>query len=98
MTEGYRKYQEGIGNVRRVSENLKTKLWVSIGYRKYPEGIENITRVSEMKEGYQKCMKGIEKLKKHNTGFQQPIGNIQRVSKILGGYRKCTKGIGKLKN
>ena len=64
MTEGYRKYQEGIGNVRRVSENLKTKLWVSIGYRKYPEGIENITRVSEMKKEYRKCMKGMEKLKK----------------------------------
>ena len=98
MTEGYRKYQEGIGNVPRVSENLKIKLWVSIGYPKYPEGIENITRVSEMKEGYRKCMKGIEKLKKRNTGFQQSIGNNQRVSKILGGYRKCTKGIGKFKN
>ena len=64
MTEGYRKYQEGIGNVRRVSENLKTKLWVSIGYRKYPEGIENIKRVSEIKKGYRKCMKSMKKLKK----------------------------------
>ena len=70
MSGGYRKCLEGIENVRRVSENLKTKLWVSIGYRKYPEGIENITRVSEMKEGYRKYMRGIEKLKKHNTGFQ----------------------------
>ena len=64
MYEWYQKYQEGIENVRRVSENLKTKLLVSIGYRKYPEGIENITRVSEIKEGYRKCMKGMEKLKK----------------------------------
>ena len=72
MTKGYRKYQEGIENVRRVLENLKTKLWVSIGYRKYPEGIENITRVSEMKEGYRKCMKGMEKLKKNVTlGFNR---------------------------
>ena len=44
-----------------------------------------------MKEGYRKCMKGIKKLKKHNTEFQYSIGNIQRVSKI------CTKGMGKLK-
>ena len=44
-----------------------------------------------MTEGYRKCMKGIKKLKKLKTGFQQGIRNIQRVSKI------CTKGIGKLK-
>ena len=57
-----------------------------------------------MREGYQKCMKGIEKLKKHNTGFQQGIGNFpegiknfRRVSEMTEGYRKCTKGIGKLK-
>ena len=72
MTEGYRKYQEGIGNVRRVSENLKTKLWVSIGYRKYPEGIENITRVSEMNEGYRK-------IKKLSTEFQKQPEGIENV-------------------
>ena len=38
MLGGYRKYQESIENVRRVSENEKTKHWVSIGYRKQPEG------------------------------------------------------------
>ena len=42
----------------------------NIEYQKYPEGIENIRRVSEMTEGYLKCIKGIEKLKKQNTGFQ----------------------------
>ena len=63
-----------------------------------------------MLEGYQKCTKGIGKLKKLSTAFQLGIKNNQRVSdsepvitpslvsEILGGYQKCTKGIGKLKN
>ena len=50
-----------------------------------------------MMEGYRKCIKGIGKLKKLNTGFQQGIENIRRVSEMTEGYRKCIKGIGKLK-
>ena len=64
MTEGYRKYQEGIGNVRRVSENLKTNLLsfnrvskISGGFGKYYKGIGNEGRVSEMYEGYRKIKK-----------------------------------------
>jgi hypothetical protein len=63
MSGGYRKCWEGIENVRRVSENFKTKLRVSIGYRKYLEGIGNIRRVSEILGGYRKCTKGIGKFK-----------------------------------
>ena len=58
MSGGYRKCWEGIENVRRVSENLKTK-----HYRKCYEGIGNIRRISEILGGYRKCTKGIGKLK-----------------------------------
>ena len=63
MLGGYWKYQEGIENVRRVSQNLKTKPCVLIG-------IENSQRVSEILGGYRKCTKGIKKLKKLSTEFQ----------------------------
>ena len=38
-------------------------------------------------------MKGIGKLKKLSTEFQQGIENIQRVSKMLEGYRKYYEGM-----
>ena len=101
MTEGYQKYQEGFGNVRRVSEMRRGYLICMKGIEKLEKRNTGFSKVSEIFGGYRKYQEGIgndgrvsEMCEGYGKILKKVTPGFNRLSEISRGYRKYQEGIG----